>query len=438
MNRVGQPLLTGPREPDLNPGTSGRIPPPRRDPFPGDVLVMDPWCLVPYYTTALVGALLRRDLQVRLASPAYDLDPGCYGRNGIPVDSGLLDLVGRRRIASRGLRQALKFGEGCINLLAYGARFGVRAPRIVHIHQVRLLQEGFSLELKLLRWARRRGARVIHTVHNLLPHDSGTKHAACFRRFYHAMDGLICHSEEIRERLIAEFGVEANRIWVIPHGPLFDDRSLPRSEARARLGLAPERPVALCQGIIRPYKGLPFLLEAWERVQSVNPEALLVIAGQGEASQMEEIRRIVKDRRLDNSVALELEFLSVPRLLEWYAAADVVVYPYREITTSGALMTGVAQEKAIAATRLPYFERVLTEGSDGLMTPYGDAEGLSASLLRVLGDPLLRDRLAAGVAALRRRLYGWDRIAERTEEAYRDILLPHPAGPSPLTLQNDL
>ena len=406
--------------------------------FPGEVLVMDPWCLTPYYTAALVGGLLRRQLRVKLASPVYDLDPGCYERNGIPADAGLFSLVGRRRIGPRGLRQAAKLGEGCLNLLAFGARFGVRAPRVLHIHQVRLLQEGISLELALMRWARRRGARTVHTVHNLLPHDSGQRHRKAFLRFYGAMDGLIAHSTEVKDRLVSEFGLAPERIWVIPHGPLFDDRSLAREEARRRLGLEPGRPVALCQGIIRPYKGLPFLMEAWRQVQTANPRTLLVIAGQGDTGQMEEIRRLRLEWGLEQSVRLELEFLSVPRVLEWYSASDVVVYPYREITTSGALMTGVAQERAIIATRIPYFERILREGENSLLAPYGDAAALAGILLQVLGDEGLRDRLATGVGALRRSVFGWDEIAGLTEAAYRDVLAGRPAQDGNLPLQNNL
>ncbi len=406
--------------------------------LPGEILVMDPWCLTPYYTTALVGGLLRRRLRVRLASPVYDLDPGCYERNGIRADAGLFSLVGRRRIGSRGLRQAAKLGEGCLNLLAFGARFGVRAPQVLHIHQVRLLQEGFSLELGLMRWARRRGARTVHTVHNLLPHDSGQRHREAFLRFYGAMDGLIAHSAEIKDRLVSEFGLAPERIWVIPHGPLFDDRSLAREEARRRLGLEAGRPVALCQGIIRAYKGIPFLLEAWRQVQAAHPGALLVIAGQGDPGQMEEIRRLCSEWGLEQSVRLELEFLSVPRVLEWYSASDVVVYPYREITTSGALMTGVAQERAIVATRIPYFEKILREEENSLLAPYGDAAALSGALLRVLGDTALRDHLAAGVGALRRSVFGWDEIAALTEEAYSGVLAGRPAPEAALPLQNNL
>jgi len=116
-------------------------------------------------------------------------------------------------------------------------------------------------------------------------------------------------------------------------------------------------------------------------------------------------------------VRLELRFVSVQELTDFYRAADVLVYPYREITTSGALLTGAVYGKPIVATALPAFEQILRHGETALLVHYGDVGALASALLRLIGDEDLRRTL--GERLLANGFPQWPEIASRTYECYR-------------------
>lgn len=391
------------------------------------VYLLDLLAAVPYYEGELCAALRRQGAAAVLGATTYYLDRDAFARRGLSPDPGGVDLVGRMGRLPAALRRPLKLAENLVNLTALALRFAVRPPDILHAQYLSLVTKGLPFELWLLAWARKRGARVVYTAHDRLPHDTGSRHAETFRRVYHSADALICHTAEMAERLTAEFGVEPRRIWTIPHGPLFGDcREIPAGEARRMMGIAPERRVVLCQGIIKPYKGVPFLLEAWPEVARRAPEAQLVIAGTCPDGEL--LASIESLARAAGGVRLDIRYISEDELAAYYSLADVVVYPYREITTSGAVMTGLARRKPIVATRQPAFQGLLEDGRNARLVEFGDHAGMAEALVSLLVDARERATLSAGVRSTLAALPGWDAIAEMTLRRYRSLLGPHSHG----------
>jgi glycosyltransferase involved in cell wall biosynthesis len=256
-------------------------------------------------------------------------------------------------------------------------------------------------------------------VHDLLPHDSGERFRPTYRRLYTQVDALICHSEGVRSRLMTEFGVAEQKITVIPHGPFFYDLQGSGAGARCGCGNAAQRTV-LWQGILQPYKGLDVLLESWRIVEGAESGARLVIAGTGDQHLLAGTRQILEQLHLRN-VELDLRFLTAVELVDLYRRADLVVYPYRAITTSGALATGLALGKAIVASDLPVFREALEDGEDGVLVPPGDAEALAGAILRLVRDPDERNRMAARVKARAFGAGAWQEIARQTAEVYKEL-----------------
>lgn len=393
----------------------------RRDAGALRVVMLDLLSFVPYYTGHLCAALKERGgIRVDLASITYHYDPGFFRRLGVGNNAGLVDLSFRLRFGGRPLRRATKLLEYFINQTAVMIRLAWSRPQVVHVQFLPLAAYGLSIEAWALRLVRALGVTVVYTVHNVLPQDSQDRHRAAYGRMYRLADRLVCHDAGAASRLIAEFGVEAGRISVIPHGPLFEHESRPEArEARAKLGFADDECVVLWQGILRPYKGVSFLLKAWQRVCGWEGRARLAIIGTGDADLVHAIEEEVRILGLGSRVRLELRFVSVEELAEYYEAADVLVYPYSESTTSGALLTGVVRGKAIVASSLPAFEEILRHEETALLVPYGDVEGLAASLLRLIRHPELRSALGRRLIQSQGSIARWPEIAERTCACYR-------------------
>lgn len=163
------------------------------------------------------------------------------------------------------------------------------------------------------------------------------------------------------------------------------------------------------------------LLRAWQQVESNNDYAYLVIAGNGAPDLLEQIRGLVKAMSLKH-VMLHFQFITVEELVALYRAADVVVYPYRAITTSGALATGLALGKAIVATDLPVFRELLTNRENALLVTPQDPDKLAGALIELTQDAALRACLADKVRAMGFGDRSWLAIAKQTLAVYEAML----------------
>jgi glycosyltransferase involved in cell wall biosynthesis len=381
---------------------------------------MDLLATVPYYTAYLSRALLSDGVAVQVGSISYYLDQDCFSGLGLKPDPGLLDIVGKLNL-SKSLRRALKLIESIVNMMALSVRFLFAPPDIVHIQFLPMLRWRFPLDLWFVLFCRARGSHIVLTVHDLMPHDTAETYKELFRNLYHRADALICHSVSIRSRLISEFAVKAKRISVIPHGPFFYDIPPDASSPNAPVKTEPNQQIVLCQGIIFPYKGVDLLLNAWKKVEAQTADAWLVVLGTGAPALLDELRQQAKNLDLLR-VRFDLRFVSTEELVANYRAADLVVYPYRAIATSGALATGLALGKAIVASDLPFFREQLTNRKDALLVDVKQPDQLSAAIVELLLDHSLRDKLAAAVRAKDFGVRSWQEIAHKTVEVYDAVL----------------
>lgn len=385
--------------------------------------MMDLWATVPYYTAYLSRALLNQGVDLTVGSISYYLDPTCFSSRGVQLQPGLLDIVGKFHLR-RLPRRILKLTESILNLCALTLRFLLAPPDILHVQYLPMLNSPLPLDLWFVKFCQRRGSKIILTAHDLLPHDTGETHELVFRNLYSMVDGIICHSANIKARLIAEFAVPPEKIAVIPHGPFFYDLTeATTGPAFKTLGIEPETSFVLWQGIIFPYKGIDLLLDAWQQVEAANDNIHLVIAGTGAPEFLDQIREQINRLSLKR-VKLHPRFISTEELVALYRAAGIVVYPYRAITTSGALATGLALGKTIVASDLPVFRELLTNRENALLVDPKNPSALAGALLELTNNSSLRHQLAAKVQAMNFGDQSWIAIARATRNFYADILTP--------------
>src|SRR6185437_15357781 len=119
------------------------------------------------------------------------------------------------------------------------------------------------------------------TSHDILPREPRPGQLSAQRRAYERFDAIVVHSRRGRERLVEELGVEGERVHVIEHGTF----TYLAKRAPGAPGPPPphetDKPVVLMFGLLRPYKGIDVLLEAWRGVdgQPAIEDAELWIAG---------------------------------------------------------------------------------------------------------------------------------------------------------------
>jgi glycosyltransferase involved in cell wall biosynthesis len=233
----------------------------------------------------------------------------------------------------------------------------------------------------------------VYTAHELLPWTARAHHRRVFALLYRVVDAVIVHSEEQRAELLRRFPVRAASIHVAPLGDyaLFATPQLPQADARARLDLDHDVPVALFFGTIRPAKGLEVLLDAWALVAQRLPDAVLLVAGKP-FKGLDTDKTTAQIRRLGvgTSVWTRFEQVSPDDTNMYYRAADVVVLPYHQIGTSGVLRYAYDSARPVIATAVGEHPAHVAAGQTGQLVPPGDPVALAAALVDALDD---RDRL---------------------------------------------
>lgn len=267
---------------------------------------------------------------------------------------------------------------------------------------------------------RRRGAKLVWTAHNLRAHEQRhpRAEAAFWREFVARVDAVFSLSESALAPLRARFPeLVARPTFVTPH-PHYRSRctSVPRSEARAQLGLAQDAAIVLFFGRIFEYKNVPALIEVVQRLPQLTDgrRVELVIAGKPRSSAIAEALEAAAHG--EPRIRLMLRHLSEHDTSLCFGAADLVALPYRDILNSGTALLALSFDRKVLMPRLgaaPELARLVGERWLELYDELGPAT-LEGSLLRARELPNVSD--GRQLASLEP-----SRIARLTADAYRAL-----------------
>jgi glycosyltransferase involved in cell wall biosynthesis len=147
-----------------------------------------------------------------------------------------------------------------------------------------------------------------------------------------------------------------------------------RVEARQRLGIASER-VALMFGHVRPFKGVDIALEAWKDLQH---EVLLLVAGEIWWNESERYRTAAL--KFGNRVRFDSRFIPDAEIADYFAAADVVLAPYRAEAQSGVILTAFHFGRPVIATRVGGIPEIVGDGFNGLLVAPENPRALAGAI----------------------------------------------------------
>ncbi|NRQ32315.1 glycosyltransferase [Nonomuraea sp. NN258] len=305
-----------------------------------------------------------------------------------------------------------------LNLVLLPAELAVRrlgGARVVHLHWVwkfalpggaatrRPAQLWFSVVLAVVRLL---GLRLVWTAHNVLPHRQVfADDVAARRALVRRCDLVIAHHSSALERLAA-LGAVPSRAAVIPHGP-FPAPPLPPP------GLAPGPRTFLFFGRIEPYKGVEDLLAAFTALPDW-PGVRLVVAGSCPDPALAARLAAAADRRVE----LRLGQVPESEVAALFAAADVVVLPFREVTTSGSALLALGHGRPLIVPALPELAALPAEA---LVRYEGGVAGLGAALRKAVAYDAATLAAMSAAALAHVRSPGWPRIARATRGAYATV-----------------
>ncbi len=410
------------------------------------VHVVDPAAYTPPYDDALCRALGKAGAEVTLVTSRF-----AYGE--VPVPEGYdrkeffyqaASWSPSRSRLGRGVRTVARLAEHVPDMLRY--RRLSAAAEVVHFQWLPVQQlDGYLLPGRrkaATRAARAGGARgsgapgrggrpaLVLTAHDILPREPKPGQLAAQRRLYGRFDAIVVHSEHGRARLTDELGVDQALVHVIEHGAfeaagsdggVFEtgapDGGGRATEildggvrARAQAPFRTDRDVVLFFGLLRPYKGLADLLEAWRGIE----DAELWVVG------MPRFDVSALRRAAPSNVRFVERFVSDEEMGACFGRADLVVLPYREADQSGVAFTALGAGVPMLLSDVGGFPELAATGAARTF-PAGDVEALHATLRELLDDPDARVQMATHARTAAEGRYSWDAIARRTLELYGSL-----------------
>jgi glycosyltransferase involved in cell wall biosynthesis len=217
--------------------------------------------------------------------------------------------------------------------------------------------------------------------------------------------------------VLAQHGLEPERVHVIRHGVLGTGEAFPVPTTKnASLVTDTGEPVVLSYGLIRPYKGINTLIEAWRGISG----AQLWIVGR----PMMNLAAL--EAALPPGARIVPRFVSPAEEAALFERADIVVLPYERSERfgfSGVLATALGHGKTIVLSDVGGLAEVAADPANpaaALVAP-GDPQALRAELERLLADPGARARLAEAAARAAATEYSWDAAARATLALYETI-----------------
>lgn len=380
------------------------------------VVMVDPGAYTPFHDDALCRALAAEGCEVELVTApfAYHPWPEAVGYRRREAFAG-----GAGGGAGRGLRRLRRAIAYPLAWRRLARDLSRRPPAILHL-QWSLLP---AVELPALHRLRAAGVTVVQTVHNPRPHAGESPLLPPGAPLGEAVDAWVALSEASAATLRADHPGLAQRVRLLPPGIAAPagGATAERRGARDRLGLDAEAPTALFLGLIRPYKGLDLLLEAFSGVAQRLPAARLVVAGLPRPSFLP-YRRQIERLGLGERVSADLRYLPQAVMDDYLTAADLVVLPYRDASQSAVLGAALAVDRPVLASAIGGLPEMLAGCAAELLVPPGDAAALEHALLRLLGDRAAAAALGRRAGAAARQRYSWPRAAAETMELYRALV----------------
>lgn len=373
---------------------------------------VDPLALTPYYDAALCEGLAETGWTTRLFTSSYLYDPAFRHGEHYSVELVYGGWMRQRRwLKYPHLCRSLRLAAYVVGHRRVIEKLDIDPPDVVHIQWSRLPQ----LDRWLVQQIKRRGIRVVHTVHDVEPLFGGVSDEA-LGAVYQLADRLIVHAPANCPALSKRYpALQHARIRVIAHPATAWDESSDASHESARrlLGIPDQAMVALFFGTARLYKGLDVLLAAFAQARKRCPDLWLVVAGMQPSG-------VPINAQFDRQVMWERAYIPADRVWMYHRAADVVVFPYRRISQSGALITAMGFSLPVIVSDVGGLPE--TVHGNGWVVPPNDTNALAEALVEAVQDKSRLRGMGERSFGLIEERHAPSLVAAQTAALYEEVL----------------
>ena len=274
---------------------------------------------------------------------------------------------------------------------------------------------------KIARIVHRNGkTKCIALVHNMIPHEQNILDKILPPYFVKSMDGFIALSKSVVDD-IGKFDKKGKPRTFSPH-PIYDHYGihLDRNEALQQLGLDQNCRYVLFFGLVRAYKGLDLLIDAFADEKLRDSNIKLIVAG--EFYQDENIyRKQISELGIEDKIIIHNEFIPDDKVNLYFSAADIVAQTYKSATQSGVTQIAFHFEKPMLVTNVGGLGEIVINGKSGYVV-----EPKANEIADALSDFFEKSRSAEFEQAVRteKGKYAWSIMTAKIVKLYGDCLEP--------------
>lgn len=275
---------------------------------------------------------------------------------------------------------------------------------------VRYWMSYFAPSLGYITRKMRKHCKVISILDNVVPHEPHFFDAPLTRYFLKGSSGSVTLCEAVSKDLLT---LKPDAEYTVIQHPLYSHfgAKKDRAEAEKKLGLKPGKKNILFFGLIREYKGLDILLEAFSRLDEGYQ---LIIAGEPYGS-FDKYQRLIDSMPGKDRIFMDLKYIKDSEVSDYFSAADVAVLPYRSATQSGISSVSYHFEVPMIVTDVGGLKETIGDRGTGLVADEGTPEAICKEIKKYFADPRIKEDCIKNIRVEKDRL-SWNTFARKLTE----------------------
>lgn len=258
--------------------------------------------------------------------------------------------------------------------------------------------------------------KILAVVHNLIPHEKRLGDTMLTKYFLKRIDGFVAMSKSVLADL-EKFDTSKPKVFS-PH-PLYDNFGIPKSkeEALNSLGLDTSFKYMLFFGIVRKYKGLDLLLNAFADKNLNDGSVKLIVAGEFYEDDTAYLN-IIKKHQLKDSIIMVNKFIPDDEVVNYFCAADIIVQPYRNATQSGVTQIAYHFNKPMLVTDVGGLKEIVPHNKVGYVVQPNKNE-----VAKALVDFYQNNRSEEFIngAKEEKKKYSWKKMVDTINTLYKNV-----------------
>ena len=272
---------------------------------------------------------------------------------------------------------------------------------------VRYWMSYFAPSLGYITRKMKKHCKVISILDNVVPHERRFFDTPLTRYFLTGSTGCVTLCEAVSEDLLK---IKPDARYTVIQHPLYSHFGIKkeRGEVERKLGLKPGKKNLLFFGLIRKYKGLDILLEAFGKLSD---EYQLIIAGEPYGS-FEPYQQIMDRLPGKDRIVKVLKYIKDSEVTDFFSAADLAVLPYRSATQSGISSVSYHFEVPMVVTDTGGLKETIGEKGTGLVADECSPEAIVNEIERYFSTPQIAEQCIENIRKEKQRL-SWESFAER-------------------------